>query len=202
MLDDRQAYLRRDNKLIRKLWTQMGKTLAEMQTNIVVSKSVLLTFKPTNAAAPRFYGLPKVHMVDVPLRPIVSLRCRSTFNLAKWLLRHLRPLTSGATTTVSSDTQFLERLRGTQLTADEVMVSFDVTSLFTLTPLHLAIETVSESLERQYDETDESVKRRHLVQLLKFCLKTYFTSKGTMFQQIRGTPMGSPLSGFIAEAVL
>nr|VZI38271.1 unnamed protein product [Spirometra erinaceieuropaei] len=82
------------------------------------------------------------------------------------------------------------------------MVLFDVTSLFTSIPQDLAIETVTELLERQYDETDESVKRRHLAQLLKFCLKTYFTFEGTMYEQIKGTPMGSPLSGFIAEAVL
>nr|VZH95957.1 unnamed protein product [Spirometra erinaceieuropaei] len=114
----------------------------------------------------------------------------------------MRPLISGATTTVCSASQFLERLRGTRLTADEVMVSFDVPYLFTSIPHDLAIETVSELLERQYDETDKSVKRRHLVQLLKFCLKTYFTFEGTMYEQIKGTPMGSPLSGSIAEAVL
>nr|VZI13350.1 unnamed protein product [Spirometra erinaceieuropaei] len=166
LLDDRQAYLRCDDEPMRKLLTQLDKTLAEMQTNKVISKSVRLAVKPTDAAAPRFSGSPKVHKVDVPLRPIVSLRGAPTFNLAKWLFRHLRPLTSGATTTVCSATRFLERLRGTRLTADEVMVSFDVTSLFTSIPRDLVIETVSELLERQYDETDRSVKRRHLVQLL------------------------------------
>nr|VZI52565.1 unnamed protein product [Spirometra erinaceieuropaei] len=67
---------------------------------------------------------------------------------------------------------------------------------------NLAVETVSELLESQYDETDVTVKRRHLVQLLRFCLKTYFTFKDTTYEQVKGTPMGSPLSGFIAEAVL
>nr|VZI31132.1 unnamed protein product [Spirometra erinaceieuropaei] len=89
-----------------------------------------------------------------------------------------------------------------RLTEDEVMVSFDVTSLFTSIPQDLAIETVSELLESQYDETDVTVKRRHLVQLLRLCLKTYFTFEGTTYEQVKGTPMGSPLSGFIAEAVL
>ncbi|BHF84677.1 hypothetical protein SprV_0902782800 [Sparganum proliferum] len=60
----------------------------------------------------------------------------------------------------------------------------------------------SELLESKYDEMGESVKRRHLVHLLKFCLKTFFTFEGGVCEQINGTPMGSPLSGFIAEAVL
>nr|VZH94596.1 unnamed protein product [Spirometra erinaceieuropaei] len=69
-------------------------------------------------------------------------------------------------------------------------------------PQDLAIEMVSELLGKQYDETDESVKRRHLVELLKFCLKTYFAFEETTYEQIRGTPMRSPLSGFKVEAVL
>nr|VZI43704.1 unnamed protein product [Spirometra erinaceieuropaei] len=41
-----------------------------------------------------------------------------------------------------------------------------------------------------------------VLQLLKFCLKTYFAFDGTICKQVKGTPMGSPISGFIAEAVL
>nr|VZI45918.1 unnamed protein product [Spirometra erinaceieuropaei] len=187
---------------MRRLVTQLDETLADMQTSKAISKSVRLAIKPVDAAAPRFYGLPKVHKAGVPLRPIVSLRGAPTFNLAKWLFRNLRSLTSDAGTTVCSATQFLERIKGMRLTEDEVMVSFDVTSLFTSILQDLAIETVRELLESQYDETDVTVKRRHLVQLLRFCLKTYFTFEGTTYEQVKGTPMGSPLSGFIAEAVL
>nr|VZI38272.1 unnamed protein product [Spirometra erinaceieuropaei] len=67
LLDDRQVYLRCDDEPMRKLLTPLDKTLAEMQTNEVISKSVRLAVKPTGATAPKFYGLPKVHKVDVPL---------------------------------------------------------------------------------------------------------------------------------------
>nr|VZI00812.1 unnamed protein product [Spirometra erinaceieuropaei] len=202
LLEDRQAYLPCNDEPMRRLVTQLDKTLADMQTSKAISKSVRLAIKPVDAAAPRFYGLPKVHKSGVPLRPIVSLSGAPTFNLAQWLFRNLRSLTSNACTTVCSATQFLGRIKGMRLTEDEVMVSFDVTSLFTSIPQDLAIETVSELLESQYDETDVTVKKRHLVQLLRFCLKTYFTFEGTTYEQVKGTPMGSPLSGFIAEAVL
>nr|VZI27423.1 unnamed protein product [Spirometra erinaceieuropaei] len=68
--------------------------------------------------------------------------------------------------------------------------------------INLAVETVSELLKSQYDETDVTVKRRHLVQLLRFCLKTYFTFEGPTYEQVKGPPMESPLSGFIAEVDL
>nr|VZI43973.1 unnamed protein product [Spirometra erinaceieuropaei] len=35
-----------------------------------------------------------------------------------------------------------------------------------------------------------------------FCLRTYFSLEGTIYEQVKGTPMGSPISGFIDEAVL
>nr|VZI15747.1 unnamed protein product [Spirometra erinaceieuropaei] len=88
--------------------------------------------------------------------------------------------------TVCSVSQFLERLKGIRLSEDEVMVSFDVTSLSTSIPQCLSVKMVSELLECKYDETDESVKRTHLIQLLKVCLKTFFTFEGRVFEQTKG----------------
>ncbi|BHF77126.1 hypothetical protein SprV_0502022900 [Sparganum proliferum] len=52
------------------------------------------------------------------------------------------------------------------------------------------------------DETVNRLGHAQVLQLLKSCLKTYFTFDGTIYEQVKGTPMGSPISGFIAEAVL
>nr|VZI47620.1 unnamed protein product [Spirometra erinaceieuropaei] len=41
-----------------------------------------------------------------------------------------------------------------------------------------------------------------LIELMGHCLKTFFTFEGITYEQIKGTPMGSPISGLIAEAVL
>nr|VZI52664.1 unnamed protein product [Spirometra erinaceieuropaei] len=123
LLEDRQAYLPCGEESIKTVGTQLQKTLAEMQSNRAISKSVRLTIKPTDAAAARSYGLPKVHKPGLPLRPIVSLRGTPTYNLAKWLFRKLRSLTLNAATTVCSAAQFLERLKGIRLSDNEVMVS-------------------------------------------------------------------------------
>nr|VZI19760.1 unnamed protein product [Spirometra erinaceieuropaei] len=101
--------------------------------------------------------------------------------------------------TVSSPAQFLEKLKGVSLHPNEVMASFDVTSLSTSTPKDLAIELL---LQSKYDETENRLGHAQLLQLLKFCLRTYFTFDGTIYEQVKGTPMGSLISGFIAEVVL
>ncbi|BHF63331.1 hypothetical protein SprV_0200632300 [Sparganum proliferum] len=82
------------------------------------------------------------------------------------------------------------------------MVSFDVMSLFTSIPQDLAIETVELLLRNKYYETENRLGHAQVLQLLKICLKTYFTFDGTIYEEVKGTPIGSPISGFIVEAVL
>nr|VZI49291.1 unnamed protein product [Spirometra erinaceieuropaei] len=66
----------------------------------------------------------------------------------------------------------------------------------------LAVETIELLLREKYDETENRLGHAQIIQLLKFCHKTYFTFDGTIYEQVKGTPMGSPISGLIAEAVL
>nr|VZI38798.1 unnamed protein product [Spirometra erinaceieuropaei] len=66
----------------------------------------------------------------------------------------------------------------------------------------LAIETIELLLQNKYDETENRLGRTHILQLQKLCLRTYFTFDATIYEQVKGTPMGSPISGLIAEAVL
>ncbi|BHF59382.1 hypothetical protein SprV_0100233900 [Sparganum proliferum] len=83
-----------------------------------------------------------------------------------------------------------------------MMVSFDVVSLFTSIPTDLAIGTIDELLQEKYDEVDQQLKQTHITELLELCLRTFFTFGDRVYEQKKGTPMGSPPSGLIAEAVL
>ncbi|BHF84500.1 hypothetical protein SprV_0902765100 [Sparganum proliferum] len=85
---------------------------------------------------------------------------------------------------------------------DEIMVFFDVTSLFTSIPPNLAREVLRKRLEETYDETRNALKIEHLMRLFEFCQQTFFTFAGETYEQIKGTPMGSPVSGLVAELVL
>ncbi|VDP82021.1 unnamed protein product [Echinostoma caproni] len=41
-----------------------------------------------------------------------------------------------------------------------------------------------------------------ICELMELCMQTSFKFQGEIYEQLKGTPMGSPISGFIAEAVL
>ncbi|BHF71859.1 hypothetical protein SprV_0401492000 [Sparganum proliferum] len=117
----------------------------------------------------------EVHKDGAPLRPIVSLKGTPTYGLAKWLFRRLKFLTAESVTTDSSSAQFLEKLK-----------------------VDLTIETIELLLQSKYDETENRLGRAQVLQLLKLCLRTYFTFDGTIYVQVKGAPMGSPISVFIA----
>ncbi len=109
--------------------------------------------RPTDAAAARFYVLPKVHKQGIPLRPIVSLRGIPTFGLPKWMSTRLEGLIGESQTTVKSPVDFINQIRDLKLDT-EVMVSFDIISLFTSIPQKLPINTGQRLLLKE-DEWDE-----------------------------------------------
>ncbi|BHF61904.1 hypothetical protein SprV_0100488400 [Sparganum proliferum] len=179
LLEDRQFYVPCATNPLKTLTREINATLLALENSGAITPTDRRMARPQDTALAPFYGLPKVHKDGAPLRPIVSLEGTPTYGLAKWLLRRLKSLTAESDTTVSSSAQFLEKLKG-----------------------DLAIETIELLLQSKYDETNNRLGRAQVLQLLKFCLRTYFTFDGTIYEQVKGTPMGSPISGFIAEAVL
>nr|VZI19339.1 unnamed protein product [Spirometra erinaceieuropaei] len=76
--------------------------------------SKLMTLSDPHIA--RAYGLPKVHKVDTPLRIIVQLIGSPTYNIAKWLYKHLKQLTHGSDYSINNSLAFLQRIQGLETT--------------------------------------------------------------------------------------
>nr|VZI32915.1 unnamed protein product [Spirometra erinaceieuropaei] len=204
LLNDNQSYKVVDTDPMKTLVGKINKSLNQMRNQKAVSERDWRQMKPQDAALARFYGLPKIHKPIVPLRPIAALKGTPTYGLAKWPAKHLKRLTDGSEHTAVYSTHFLKKLKGVVIAPPpiEVMVSFNVVSLFTSTPKELAMEVISDPLKRKYDEEGNPFKRKHVMEILDYCLRTYFTFNGQIYEQLQGTPMGSPISGYLAEAVM
>ena len=162
----------------------------------------------STATTAKFYGLPKIHKENIPLRPIVSLPGSPTYELSKHLAmilhqQFLHPLVKTSTHTVNNANAFLTNIKDLKLEPDEIMISFDVVSLFTSIPLDTAKRITNELLTNHDSwQTRTNLDKDDILELLNLCLSTEFSFQNSYYRQISGTPMGSPLSSFLAEAVM
>lgn len=91
-----------------------------------------------------------------------------------------------------------------ELEEGDILVSFDVKSLFTKVPVKEAIDVVCDKLQ-----TDETLSQRTelsvstIRELIELCFKcSYFQWKNTYYQQTEGAPMGLSLSVAMANAYM
>ena len=156
---------------------------------------------PNYSVIPQIYGLPKIHKEEVPLRPIVSTIGLATYNVAKELSRILSPLIGWTDTYIKNSSHFVSKIKDLLFNENDIMVSFDVKSLFTKVPIEDSLHIIKDRLE-----ADESLEIRttltvqQICQLTELCLKsTYFQYEDMIFEQSDGMAMGSPLSPVVTN---
>ena len=153
------------------------------------------------SSPPQIYGLPKVHKEGVPLRPIVAAIGSPSHLLVKELTRILSPLAGKSPSHVRNSADFMQRIRQTSLAETDIMISFDVVSLFTNVPVDEALLVIAERLQQDTTlEERTSIPIPNLCHLVELCLNSpYFQFGGSYFEQVKGAAMGSPLSPVVAN---
>jgi len=156
---------------------------------------------PTTEVPPKFYGLPKIHKVGTPLRPIVSSVNSITYCSAKHLADILSPLVGQSPHHIVNSQHFAETIKGQRVEPDEVLRSYDVTALFTSVPVDKALDIISQRLVTDTTlRQRSSLKPSHVISLLKVCLDcTYFVYNGVFYRQVHGAAMGSPVSPIVCN---
>lgn len=77
------------------------------------------------------YGLPKVHKTNFPMRSIISLFNSSTYLLAKYLYNDLNKNIQLPKSHLNNSFEHIEKINNFIIPDDYVLISLDVTSLFT-----------------------------------------------------------------------
>ena len=95
----------------------------------------------SKAIMPRFYRLPKIRKINVPLRPIVSFINSPTYNISKFLPKIIKPLMTNRFC-VKNSIDFIDRIKDGVIEEDDILVSFDVASLCTSIPVDCAIKCI------------------------------------------------------------
>lgn len=175
------------------------KSKAMVKTNIndVFEKEKKSTFANPNPRIPRIYGLPKIHKIGHPLRPIVSNIGSPTQRIAKWLVDRFNEMMPPEGFSVKNNLEFIDEVRDVLLKPEEVLVSFDVSSLFPSVPIEPTLDLLDTWL-RWNQIAEDQIKA--YVNLTEFCLtNNFFQYDGKFYTQSEGLAMGNPLSPFLAN---
>ena len=104
---------------------------------------------PTGACSPKYHGLPKVHKIGIPLRPIVSSIGSVSYETAKELSKILKHLVGKTSYSVKNTKDFIQGTKDMRLQKDECMVSYDVETLFTSVPTKPSITIIQRKLKKK-----------------------------------------------------
>ena len=172
---------------------------AHLQKHLTANQ--LFRLQPSGCAVGKLYGTCKVHKKDHPIRPIVSMVNTPEYELAKYLDRIIKPYLPSAHS-ITSNEEFLGKLRQMEHQKEDYCISFDIVSLFTNVPLTETIHMIANDL---YDPTQTNkppMKKSGLIELLKLATGGMFSHRGRIYQQRDGVAMGNPLAPTMANFLL
>ena len=180
--------------------SQLQKRLLELFKAKLIPEEVYRFIRPTGSQRPRLYGLPKTHKPEVPLHPILSMTDSAHHELSRRLASLLQPVLDHYTAHCVSDSftlaNYIRKLNGQ---INSFMCSFDVSSLFTNVPLNETIEICADTLYNIPD-SQPCILKEVFVELLHSASSTVeFSFDNTIYRQIDGVAMGSPLGPALAN---
>ena len=173
--------------------------LSDLKKKGKISDKLFSELKPVGSQAPRLYGLAKVHKVETPLRPIVSMPGSPYQRVAKQVAAWLS-LVPECNINTSTD-KVAKQLQSTVLSEDETLISFDVTSLYTNVPVKESIQICADLLFSRVHMGD--IDKETFIALAELsCCNVLFSTHLGYYIQRDGLAMGSPPAPHLANGWL
>lgn len=155
----------------------------------------------TSANLARAYALPKIHKPEVPFRIIVSSIGSPLHHFASFLQKVLSHGLNEPNYSVKNSLEFVGAIRNIHVPDNHCMISLDVSALFTSIPTDLILQ----SIESRWNNIQSkcNIPWSEMVIAVNLIVNsTFFKFNDKCYQQIDGTPMGSPISPIFAEFVM
>ena len=182
--------------IVLKIERDINKELLAMRKKDEISESLYTRMRSTGGQAARLYGLAKVHTVNTPLRPVLSLPGSSYYNLNKVLAKFFEKIEGANIETNSLDAR--EILESTNLEPNENLISLDVKSLYTNVPLKEAIHIALRKLYEQ-DEPPSIARKTMKIPLNMAVSQVHLKCNETWYVQKDGLAMGASVAVILAN---
>ena len=185
-------------KTMRQVEDKINRLLTKLKSLGMISGEVYKRIYASGSTPGILYGLPKIHKTLAPLRPIFSACGTPAYNLAKFLVPVLAPLTRNEFT-VSNSYEFAEEIAKLNVNDDVFMASFDVENLFTNIPLY---ETIDICIRLLFSTASDvmGITSKYFKSLLEIAVtNSYFIFNQKFYRQKEGVGMGLPLGPSFAN---
>lgn len=176
-------------------------TLLKSITHIF-PKQKIKWLKQKNPKAPTLNCLPKIHKENIPVRPVVNFRNAPTYYLAREIHSYLQKhyvFTNNRS--IRNTSELIQKIKHIIIPSTATLTSFDITSMYTNIPITETINIIKQQLQQQTDTPNSHIKET--TNILKLITEqNYFTFDNQFYSQEDGLPMGSPVSGLLANIFL
>ena len=169
-------------------------TLVKIYNANDIEKDTFNYLLPHDPRTARFYLLPKIHKPNNPGRPIVSGNGSPTERISEFVDSFLKPLVCRIPSFIKDTKDFLHKLDEVkhQIPDSAILVTFDVSSLYTNIPHHEGMSACVSALNAS-NQSRPSVS--HIKELMSHILmKNNFTFSDRHFLQVQGTAMGTKMA--------
>ena len=142
LLNDTNTYEKLTSDPTRSIKNKLIQILRDWRRKGKISDFLYSQLYPTAENIPKFYGLPKIHKKDAPLRPIVSSIGSVMYSTAKFLAKIIRPLVGLNNHHIINSEDFINKIADLEVPPGQKLVSYDVPALFTSIPINEAMSIV------------------------------------------------------------
>ena len=154
----------------------------------IIDKETHNYLTPQDRKAGHFYILPKIHKAGNPGRPIVSANGHPTEKISEFVSFHLNPLVQSFPSYVKNTTHLLNKLKDIDaLPSNAILVTLDVSSLYTNIPTNEGINACNIALGQRTDKSVPTESRMILTM-------NNFVFNDEHFIQQNGTAMGTRMA--------
>ena len=208
-LNDTKYYVRLHKPRYHDTARKIKDVLADLnQTNFIKDDQLEFLSGPHDYKPRNIYFLPKIHKdqskwpwPDMPeARPICSDIQSETHRISTYIDSFLNPLACGHASFIKNSYDFVKRIRNTKFDENWLLVTGDVSALYTNMHHDRTIGGVKKIFELN---PDPSRPDGYIIRLLDLILKNNdFTFNNETFLQILGTAMGKVFSPSLANIYL
>ena len=188
-----------DPKMVDEVKDKINNILQEAHANKIISDDDKEAMEAkSDQGVGKFYALYKVHKPHVapatpPERPIISCSGSITQNIGVFVDSHLKPLANTHESYLQDTPHYLRELEqlneSGKVKNSDILVTVDVSSLYTNIDQKEGLEAVKEALD---ERVDQKVPTSFIISLLQIILMfNIFEFNSEYFLQLIGTAMGA-----------